>query len=65
MQGTVTSIDEHRGWGEVTASDGAVYPFHCTVISDGSRTIEVGTAVEFDVRPGHLGRWEAAPVTPE
>jgi cold shock CspA family protein len=64
VRGRVTSFDEHRGWGDITAAGGTVYPFHCTVISDGTRTIAVDTAVEFEVRPGHLGRWEAAAVTP-
>ena len=31
-------------------------------IADGTRTIAVGAAVEFEVVPGHLGRWEAAAV---
>jgi len=60
--GTVTAFDEQRGLGEITASDGGVYAFHCTVIADGSRTIAVGTHVEFTVVPGHAGRWEAAAV---
>jgi len=56
----VTEFDDARGLGTVTAADGTTYPFHCTQIADGTRTIEVGTAVTFDVRPGHQGRWEAA-----
>jgi cold shock CspA family protein len=64
MNGSVTSFDEHRGIGEVTADDGTVYPFHCTVIADGSRTIEVGATVEFEIIPGHVGRWEAAAIQP-
>jgi cold shock CspA family protein len=63
MNGTVTSFDEHRGLGEVTADDGSVYPFHCTVIADGTRTIAIGTAVEFEVIAGHLGHWEASRIT--
>jgi hypothetical protein len=35
------------------------YPFHCTQIADGSRTVEVGAQVVFRVIPGRLGRWEA------
>ena len=62
--GQVSAFDEHRGLGEITAKDGSVYPFHCTAIADGSRTVAVGTAVEFDVRPGRLGRWEAARIEP-
>lgn len=64
VAGTVTDFDEARGLGTVTAADGAAYPFHCTAITDGSRTIEVGTAVVFDVTAGHLGRWEAAALVP-
>jgi len=30
MDGKVSAFDEHRGLGEITAGDGAVYPFHCT-----------------------------------
>jgi cold shock CspA family protein len=60
--GKVTLFDQHRGLGEITADDGTVYPFHCTVIADGTRTIVAGTSVEFEVIPGHLGRWEAADI---
>ena len=62
--GLVESFDEPRGLGAVRADDGSVLPFHCTAIADGSRTIEVGQAVRFTVVPGHLGRWEAARITP-
>ena len=58
-QGSVTAFDERRGIGEITADDGTVYPFHCTVIADGTRTIAVGSAVDFEVNAGHRGRWEA------
>lgn len=64
MDGTVTAFDDPRGLGEVTATDGAAYPFHCTAIADGTRTIVVGTAVSFEVRPGPMGRWEAARISP-
>ncbi len=57
--GTVTSFDDDRGLGEVAGDDGTTYPFHCTGIADGTRTIEVGTPVRFDVVAGRLGRWEA------
>ncbi len=62
--GTVTSFDDPRGLGEITADDGTVHAFHCTAIADGTRTIEVGTAVHFAVVAGRLGRWEAAAITP-
>ena len=60
--GSVSRFDEHRGLGEITADDGTAYPFHCTGIADGTRTIEVGTRVRFDVVAGRLGRWEAGSV---
>jgi cold shock CspA family protein len=62
LNGRVTAFDDHRGLGEITTDDGTAYPFHCTVLADGSRTIPVGTAVEFEVAPGRLGRWEAAAI---
>ena len=64
MTGTVTAFDEKRGMGEVTAEDATVYPFHCTVIADGTRSIEVGSPVDFEVVAGPLGKWEAAAIKP-
>jgi cold shock CspA family protein len=64
VTGKVTEFDEQRGLGEITAGDATVYPFHCTVIADGTRTIEVGATVDFEVVPGRLGQWEAAEVKP-
>jgi cold shock CspA family protein len=60
--GTVVEFDEARGLGQVVA-DGTGYPFHCTSIADGTRTVDVGAAVVFEVRAGGLGRWEATAVT--
>jgi len=57
----VVAFDERRGVGEVE-SDGDRYPFHCTAIADGSRSIKVGTEVEFAVAPGAAGAWEAAAI---
>lgn len=64
MQGRVAEFDDPRGLGTVTADEGATYPFHCTAIVDGSRTIEPGTAVAFDVVAGRMGRWEATNLRP-
>ncbi len=64
MTGSVTAFDEHRGLGEITAPNGTVYAFHCTAIADGTRTIAVGADVQFEVRPGRVGNWEAAAITP-
>jgi cold shock CspA family protein len=62
--GAVESFDEPRGLGAVRADDGVVFPFHCTAVADGSRTIAVGQAVRFTIVAGNLGRWEAAHITP-
>lgn len=64
LRGTVTAFDDHAGLGEVTAPGGTVHPFHCTAISDGTRTIPVGTEVTFVVVPGRSGTWEAVQLTP-
>jgi cold shock CspA family protein len=64
MTGVVTSYDDAAGLGTITADDGTTYPFHCTAISDGSRTIEVETAVTFEPKPARNGTYEASAVTP-
>lgn len=64
LRGTVARFDTATGLGEIDGADGATYPFHSTVIADGTRTIEAGTAVEFEVIAGHLGRWEATAIAP-
>ena len=61
MLGRVSDFDEKRGLGTITGDDGRSYPFHCTQIADGSRTIAEGTAVRFSVVP-KLGRWEAGAI---
>jgi cold shock CspA family protein len=58
--GLVAEFDETRGLGVIRGDDGADVPFHCTAIADGSRTVETGRRVRFDVVPGLLGRWEAS-----
>jgi cold shock CspA family protein len=63
VNGTVTAFDEHKGYGVVTADDGTSYFLHCTQIADGSRTIDVGTEVAFEVL-ARLGRYEATAVRP-
>ncbi len=63
MRGTVTQFDKDVGLGEITRDDGQVVPFHCIVISDGSRDIPVGVEVEFELMC-KLGRYEAAHVAP-
>ena len=55
-------FDEPRGLG-VIDSDGTRYPFHCTAILDGTRTIPVGASVTFEVRAAGMGRWEATEIS--
>lgn len=62
--GVVATFDEARGIGMIETADATQYFFHCTQIANGTRSIETGAAVTFEVRPGRLGRWEAAAVTP-
>lgn len=64
VEGTVVAFDAERGLGEVESADGRRYPFHCTRIADGTRTIPLGARVEFLVVPGLPGRWEAAQLRP-
>jgi cold shock CspA family protein len=61
VQGVVVEFDEPRGLGVIEA-DGTRYPFHCTAILDGTRTIPVGASVTFEVRAAGMGRWEATAI---
>jgi CspA family cold shock protein len=67
MVGTVVEFDEPAGYGHVandTDPDGGRWFFHCTAIADGTRTIEVGARVRFELVPGHQGRYEATDLRP-
>jgi cold shock CspA family protein len=59
VAGTVTAFDAHRGLGVVTDERGREWPFHATSLADGSRCVDVGTAVIFVPAAGNLGRMEA------
>jgi len=61
LSGVVTEFDEPRGLGTITADDGSVHPFHCTQIADGTRTIDAGQRVRFELLP-KLGRYEATAI---
>lgn len=63
-EGVVVAWDDPRGWGVVRTEDGDDLPFHCTSLTDGSRSTEVGRAVRVVAGPGHHGRWEAVRVEP-
>jgi cold shock CspA family protein len=56
--GRVTGFDGHVGLGTV-ADESGQWPFHCTQIADGTRTVAVGAPVDFELRPAHAGRIEA------
>ena len=58
MRGTVTEFDEYVALGVVTADNGKVYPFHCVSLLDGTRTVDVGQSVEFEVK-FRVARYEA------
>ena len=58
-RGTVSSFDESAGLGVIAGVDGVEHPFHCIEIADGSRSIEAGAEVSFDLL-AKFGRWEAA-----
>jgi cold shock CspA family protein len=59
LRGTVVEFDEQVGLGRVRAEDGGDYPFHCTAVADGSRSVPVGAPVAFTLVPGKIGGWEA------
>jgi cold shock CspA family protein len=61
LAGRVTEFDADRGLGVVTTVDGVAHPFHCIEIAGGSREIEVGAEVDFEL-VAKLGRYEAAAV---
>ena len=63
LVGTVSAFDAPRGSGVVVTDSGDEYPFHATAIADGTRVIEPGTRVTFEISTG-LGRWEAAALAP-
>jgi cold shock CspA family protein len=63
--GTVASFDDAKGFGTVRDDvTGDEHFFHCTAIADGTRTIDVGAVVAFDVVPGRNGQWEARAIRP-
>ena len=64
LVGDVVEFDDPRGLGVVEYGPGRRVGFHCTAITDGSRTIAVGTVVAFVVTAGRLGRLEARYVRP-
>jgi cold shock CspA family protein len=64
LNGRVVEFDEQVGLGAVEGEDGTRLDFHCVAIADGSRRIDVGAAVAYDLVPGRLGRYEAWGIRP-
>jgi cold shock CspA family protein len=68
LSGVVVEFDAERGLGRIAATttttgdEGRSFPFHCTQIADGTRSIAVGVAVRFDVL-AKLGRYEATAIS--
>ncbi|MBA2496236.1 MAG: cold shock domain-containing protein [Acidimicrobiia bacterium] len=60
--GTVVAFDVRRGLGTVRGDDGTEHAFHCTAITDGTRTIDAGTRVRYTLVP-RIGTYEAARLT--
>jgi len=65
IHGVVTTFDEIKGEGQITADDGGTFYFHCVAIADGSRSIAVGTSVVAQRRVGLIGRDEAVAIQPK
>ena len=63
LAGAVTAFDAEAGLGEIVSEGGARFVFHCIEIADGSRTIDVGAAVDF-AQLAKFGRYEAADIRP-
>lgn len=59
MTGTVATFDPAVGLGTVVSDAGEGHLFHCIEIADGTRSIEVGATVSFDLL-AKFGRYEAA-----
>lgn len=63
LSGTVTSFDAHVGLGQITSNDGVIVMFHCAEIADGSRAIDIGTSVNFEMLT-KFSRNEASAIRP-
>lgn len=60
--GKVSKFDASGGLGVIISEDGNEITFHCIVISDNSRTIDVGAPVAFTLMPSLGGKVEASVV---
>jgi cold shock CspA family protein len=62
--GRVLAFDDSSGLGEVADDGDARWPFHCSAVADGTRSVAVGAIVAFSLVPGRAGRWEASDLRP-
>jgi cold shock CspA family protein len=62
--GQVQAFDTERGRGLVVTVNGAVFGFHATAITDGTRQIDIGSRVAFTAAAAPGGRYEAVALTP-
>lgn len=65
--GTIVAYNADAGYGAVVVdgdTDATEWFFHCTAIADGSRDIEQGAVVSFDLVAGHCGQCEAHDIRP-
>lgn len=59
LVGVVSEFDGAIGLGLIISSDGSSHAFHVIEIADGTRSIDVGVGVSFDLL-AKFGRYEAA-----
>ena len=59
LAGVVRELDAAVGLGVIERADGTTHRFHVIEIADGTRTVDVGSEVTFDLL-AKLGRYEAA-----
>jgi cold shock CspA family protein len=59
VRGRVAEYDDHKGYGFIETDDGRRLFFHCTAIADGTRSIPVDVAVEYDEGTDPRGKPEA------
>lgn len=62
--GTVVAFDAGTGLGEIESDAGERLRFHCVELADGTREIDVGARVHYDLL-AKFGRYEAAAIRRE
>lgn len=59
LVGVVREFDRAVGLGSITRPDGVAHAFHVIEIADGTRSVDVGAEVSFDLL-AKFGQYEAA-----